>query len=234
MPVSKVLVVDRNRAARDALVTCLKFVGVDAHGAECTDTARFWLTKSEADVLVLTDELAEVGLAELIAHCGLRRAAPRVPILLLTREDASGRAHTNYRVDDTMRRPLAVSRVVERIESLIEGRRAGTARLTFGALTLDVPNARVESGPVALTLGRTEARMLAFFMGSPDRVFSRARLLERLWPANVCVEERTVDVHIRRLRSALEELGCAAYIQTVRGSGYRFSRLLDRPKTIEQ
>lgn len=226
MPVSRVLVVDRNRAARDALITCLRFVGVEAHGAECADTARFWLSTSDPDVLVLTDELADGGLADLIERCGPRAASPRVPILMLTREDGD-RPQANYRVDDTIRRPVAVSRVVERIESMIEGRRVGAVRLTFGALTLDVENSRVESGARAFTIGRTEARMLAFFMGAPDRVFTRARLLERLWPTNVRVAERTVDVHIRRLRTALEYLGCAAYIQTVRGSGYRFSRLLD-------
>ena len=78
--------------------------------------------------------------------------------------------------------------------------------------------------------GHTETRLLAFFIGLPEKVFSRAQLLQRLWPSNVRVEERTVDVHIRRLRLALEHLGCSRYIQTVRGSGYRFSVFL--AKTI--
>jgi two-component system phosphate regulon response regulator PhoB len=134
----------------------------------------------------------------------------------------------NYIVDELLQRPVAVSRVVERVESLLDQRRmTATVRLTFGALCLDVGNSRAEVGPRSLALGPTEARLLGFFMGSPERVFSRTQLLQRLWPANVRVAERTVDVHIRRLRLVLEELGCANYIQTVRNSGYRFSRRLD-------
>ena len=232
MQVSKVLVVDGDRAARDALVTCLQFIGVEAHGAECAHTAQFWLSRDVADVIVLSDEVGG-GFAELIERCtAVATAAPAEPamasILVLTRERATPRMPSNYPVNETLRRPVSVSRVVERIESLIDQRRMlSRVRLTFGALHLDVALARAELGDRTLTLGRTESRLLAFFMNLPDRVFSRAQLLQRLWPASVRVEERTVDVHIRRLRSALEVLGCADYIQTVRGSGYRFSRQLD-------
>jgi two-component system phosphate regulon response regulator PhoB len=228
MQVSKVLVVDGDRAARDALVTCLQFVGVEAHGAESVHTAPFWLSRDAADVIVLSDEVGG-GLAELIERCA--SAATELPgasILVLTRHHAALRAPPSYHLGETLCRPVAVSRVVERIESMIDRRRMlARASITFGALTLDVSVARAEFGDRALTLGRTESRLLAFFMRLPDRVFSRSQLLQRLWPASVRVEERTVDVHIRRLRSALEELGCADYIQTVRGSGYRFSRQLD-------
>ena len=231
MQVSKVLVVDGDRAARDALVTCLRFIGVEAHGAECANSAQFWLSRDAADVIVLSDEVGG-GLAELIERCSavsvMAQAEPAVAsILVLTRDRATPSVSANYRVDETLRRPVAVSRVVERIESMIGQRRTGNSRLTFGELHLDVAAARAGLGERLLTLGRTESRLLALFMNLPDRVFSRAQLLQRLWPANVRVEERTVDVHIRRLRFALETLGCADYIQTVRGSGYRFSRQLD-------
>jgi len=240
--VSKVLVVDGDRAARDALVTCLQFVGVDAHGAECASSAQFWLSRDAADVIVLSDEVGG-GLAELIERCtppaGESRAHPAgdaepgpvagepavASVLVLTRDGAVQRLLPNYRADETLRRPVAVSRVVERVESLIDRRRRlGRIRIAFGDLTLDIAAGRAECADRSFVLGRTETRLLAFFMGLPDRVFSRAQLLQRLWPANVRVEERTVDVHIRRLRSALETIGCADYIQTVRGSGYRFSR----------
>ena len=79
----------------------------------------------------------------------------------------------------------------------------------------------VDGRPVPL--GPTEYRLLQFFMTHPERVYSRGQLLDRVWGGDVYVEERTVDVHIRRLRKALEESGCDAYVQTVRGSGYRFS-----------
>jgi len=228
MQVSKVLVVDGNRVTRDALVTCLQFIGVEAHGAECAVTANCWLSTGNADVLVLSDELGEGGLMELVERCGPRESAPKIPILMLARDGIGVRMPPNYIADETLRRPVAVSRVVERIESLIDrGRCASRVHLTFGVLTLDLASGRATVDEASLALGRTEARLLAFFMGAPDRVFSRAQLLQRLWPANVRVEERTVDVHIRRLRAGLTDLQCADYIQTVRGSGYRFSRQLD-------
>ena len=82
---------------------------------------------------------------------------------------------------------------------------------------------RVLIGNETIGLGPTEYRMLEFFMTHPERVYSRDQLLDRIWGGNVYVEERTIDVHIRRLRKALEEFGYDRFIQTVRGSGYRFS-----------
>ncbi|HEU4778870.1 MAG TPA: winged helix-turn-helix domain-containing protein [Steroidobacteraceae bacterium] len=222
MQVSTVLVVDGDRASRDALVTCLKFVGVEAHGAESAAAARFWLSTGVADVLVLSDELSDVAPADLLQH-GAESTDGKASILVLTSGGISAML-ANYPIDDTLRRPIALSRVVERVESLIHERtlKRGVL-LRFGALSLDVANERAFVGEQEAALGHTETRLLAFFIGIPDKVFSRAQLLQRIWPANVRVEERTVDVHIRRLRLTLEKLGCAGYIQTVRGSGYRFS-----------
>ena len=222
MQVSKVLVVDGDRVARDALVTCLKFVGVEAHGAENAAAARFWLTTGCADVLVLSDELADGAPADIVVHSAGSTQA-KASILVLTRV---GTAHevANYPIDETIRRPVALSRVVERVESLLHERtlRSGVL-LNFRGLSLDAVNERATFGDADIALGHTETRLLAFFIGQPAKVFSRAQLLQRLWPSSVRVEQRTVDVHIRRLRLSLEHLGCARYIQTVRGSGYRFS-----------
>lgn len=222
MQVSRVLVVDGDRAARDALVTCLKFVGVEAHGAENAAAARFWLATGNADVLVLSDELTDGAPADIVVH-GDGAQQSKASILVLTRTTATA-ASANYPIDETIRRPVALSRVVERVESLLHERtlRSG-ALLRFGELSLDAVNERATSGELAITLGHTESRLLAFFMRHPDKVFSRAQLLQRLWSSTVRVEQRTVDVHIRRLRLSLDYLGCARYIQTVRGSGYRFS-----------
>jgi two-component system, OmpR family, phosphate regulon response regulator PhoB len=219
MQVSKVLVVDGNRTARDTLVMCLQFVGVDAHGAECAVTARSFLSRANADVIVVTDDLICQGFAEFV-----RDRPTRVSILVLTRECASSDTPANYQVDDTIWHSVAASHVVERVESLLVRRKSVTnTQLVFGGLRLDVARSCVEFGGRSSSLGPTEARLLGHFMSLPDKVFSRRQLLQRLWPANVRVAERTVDVHIRRLRSALEGLGCAHFIQTVRSSGYRFS-----------
>jgi two-component system phosphate regulon response regulator PhoB len=213
MQVSKVLVVDGDRAARDALVTCLKFVGMEAHGAEDAAAAHCWLKTDVADVMILADEIAH-GMS----------ADPRASIIVLMRGDAAPEIHARFRIDDLLRRPVALSRVVERVESLIEDRKLRhDAVLEFGGLSLDISSGRVSSGARGVTLAYVEARLLAFFINLPDKVFSRTQLLQRLWPSNVRIAERTVDVHIRRLRLALARLDCAGYIQTVRCSGYRFS-----------
>ena len=98
----------------------------------------------------------------------------------------------------------------------------GSSRVSRSRLR-DRASHRVTAGEHALPLGPTEYRLLEFFMLHPERVFSREQLLDRIWGGNVYVEERTIDVHIRRLRKALEEFGYDRFVQTVRGSGYRFS-----------
>ena len=95
--------------------------------------------------------------------------------------------------------------------------------LDTGPLKLDTVGHRVSINNQPLELGPTEFRLLHFFMTHKDRVFSRSQLLDQVWGDHVYIEERTVDVHIRRLRRALESHDCAKFIQTVRGSGYRFS-----------
>jgi two-component system, OmpR family, phosphate regulon response regulator PhoB len=90
-------------------------------------------------------------------------------------------------------------------------------------LVLDAASHRVTAGDRTVALGPTEYRLLAFFMTHAERVYTRGQLLDRVWGGNVYVEERTVDVHIRRLRKALEAFGFDRFVQTVRGAGYRFS-----------
>ncbi len=102
-------------------------------------------------------------------------------------------------------------------------RRGDSERVELEGLTLDQAGHRVLASGKSVSLGPTEYRLLAFLMTHPDRVYARSQLLDRVWGGNVYVEERTVDVHIRRLRKALEESGYDRFIQTVRGSGYRFS-----------
>jgi two-component system phosphate regulon response regulator PhoB len=101
----------------------------------------------------------------------------------------------------------------------------GGDRIECEGLTLDRASHRVTAGDRTVALGPTEYRMLEFFMTHPERVYSREQLLDRIWGGNVYVEERTIDVHIRRLRKALEEHGREHLVQTVRGAGYRFSAL---------
>ena len=94
--------------------------------------------------------------------------------------------------------------------------------MTAGALVLDTVSRRVMANEQELQMGPTEYRLLAFFMGNQGRAYSRSQLLDHVWGTNTYLEERTVDVHIRRLRKALEPSRLEGYVQTIRGHGYRF------------
>ena len=126
--------------------------------------------------------------------------------------------------DDYITKPFSPRELLARIQAVL--RRSAThgeGPVTAGVLEIDPAGHRVLFSGVEVKLGPTEYRLLHFLATHPDRVYSRAQMLDRVWGANVYVEERTVDVHVRRLRKALSGAGADAYIQTVRGAGYRFS-----------
>lgn len=124
-----------------------------------------------------------------------------------------------------MTKPFSPRELLARINAVLRRASPGGSEelVDVEGLTLDGASHRVTVGKQTVSLGPTEYRLLNFFMTHPERVYSRNQLLDRVWGGNVYVEERTVDVHIRRLRKALEAFGYDRFIQTVRGSGYRFS-----------
>jgi two-component system phosphate regulon response regulator PhoB len=154
-----------------------------------------------------------------------------IPIVMLTAraEEADKVAGLESGADDYLTKPFSARELIARIQAVLRrSAPAGQAdRVEFEGLTLDQAGHRVLAVGKSVSLGPTEYRLLAFMMTHPDRVYSRSQLLDRVWGGNVYVEERTVDVHIRRLRKALEESGYDRFVQTVRGSGYRFSAQQD-------
>jgi two-component system phosphate regulon response regulator PhoB len=152
-----------------------------------------------------------------------------IPVIMLTAKTTEDNVIQGLDVgaDDYMTKPFAPRELIARIKALL--RRAspggGGERLQVGDLVLDGDSRRISLGDMALDMGPTEFRLLQFFMSHPERAYTRGQLLDQVWGANVYVEERTVDVHIRRLRKALqtEHRDYSELIQTVRGTGYRFS-----------
>ena len=134
--------------------------------------------------------------------------------------------------DDYITKPFAPREVVARINALLRRARGGSDGQQFSVqgLTLDSDSRRVYVDGEPLSIGPTEFNLLQFFMTHPERAYTRSQLLDQVWGANVYVEERTVDVHIRRLRKALKtDAGdCSHLIQTVRGTGYRFSEQVSK------
>ena len=150
-----------------------------------------------------------------------------IPIIMLTAraEEEDKIRGLEVGADDYITKPFSPREMIARIKAVLRRGNPSTEEevLEANGLRMDIASHRVSTGKQALDISPTEYRLLEFFMSHPERVYSRGQLLDQVWGSNVYVEERTVDVHIRRLRQALEPHGYASLIQTVRGAGYRFS-----------
>ena len=156
-----------------------------------------------------------------------------LPILMLTAksEEADKVMGLDSGADDYVTKPFSPKELIARVRALLRRQIPieDTGPLTVGPLKLDPSSHRVlaiwpNSDPRPISLGPTEYRLLQFFMANPERVHSRTNLLDKVWGNEVYIEERTVDVHIKRLRAALSPVDCDRYIETVRGSGYRITK----------
>jgi two-component system phosphate regulon response regulator PhoB len=226
MEEKRILVVEDERAIREMVVFTLKRAGFAVSEAEDASAARRALVDHSPDLVLLDWMLPDLSGLELARALRRDQATRELPIIMLTARAAEDDKVMGLEsgADDYLTKPFSARELVARIQALL--RRAAGAdgeALAVGGLRLDPASHRVSVEGAEVTLGPTEYRLLKFFMSQPERVFSRAQVLDRVWGGNVYIEERTVDVHIRRLRKALTPHGCEAYIQTVRGSGYRFS-----------
>jgi len=157
----------------------------------------------------------------------IRKYHSMLPVIMLTAktEEEDRVLGLDVGADDYMTKPFSVRELKSRIQAVLRRSMPDEQPLQIGDLFLDPVSQRVKIGENSLDLSPTEFRLLHYFMGHTDRVFTRNQLLDQVWGAQVYVEERTVDVHIRRLRKQLEPYQLASLLQTVHGSGYRFSRL---------
>lgn len=150
-----------------------------------------------------------------------------IPIIMLTArgEETDKITGLDTGADDYITKPFSPRELVSRIKAVLRrvSPQPESETIEADGLRLDLASHRVTVHNSILEIGPTEYKMLFFFMSHPDRVYSRGQLLDRIWGSNVYVEERTVDVHIRRLRKLLSQYGHDRFIQTVRGAGYRFS-----------
>ncbi len=226
-----ILIVEDERPIREMIAFGLKRAGFEVHEAEDSRAARRALADRRPDLMLVDWMLPDTSGLELTRSLKRERETRDLPIIMLTARAAEGDkvAGLDGGADDYLTKPFSPRELLARVNALL--RRAAGAdegdAIAQGALSLDRAGHRVSSSGRPVALGPTEYRLLEFFMLHPDRVYSREQLLDRVWGGNVYVEERTIDVHIRRLRRALEDCGCNPYIQTVRGAGYRFSVRVD-------
>ena len=222
-----VLIVEDEPAILELLTVNVAAAGYEVQGVADAETARARLNDA-LPVLVLLDWMlpGQSGLA----FAKELRNAPRtkdLPIIMVTaRTDEADRvAGLEAWVDDYVTKPFSPRELRARIKTVLRRRAPEAAQevLRVGALELDPATHRVSVEGTPVPMGPTEFRLLRFFLARPDRVHSRAQLLDQVWGDHVYIEERTVDVHIRRLRLALEPSGQHRLIETVRGSGYRLA-----------
>ena len=227
MAETRILVVEDEPSIRDLIAFGLRRAGFQVVAAEHSQAALAAMGDRRPDLMLVDWMLPDMSGLELTRQ--LRRDANTrdIPIILLTAraEEADKVKGLEGGADDYLTKPFSARELIARIQAVL--RRSAPAgseeRVAVDGLTLDQAGHRVLAGDRTVSLGPTEYRLLAFLMTHPDRVYSRGQLLDRVWGGNVYVEERTVDVHVRRLRKALESSGHAGLVQTVRGAGYRFS-----------
>jgi two-component system phosphate regulon response regulator PhoB len=224
---TRILVVEDEQPIRDLIAFGLRRAGCDVALAEHSQAALASIGDRRPDLVLVDWMLPDMSGLELVRV--LRRDANTrdIPVMMLTArgEEADKVAGLDSGADDYVTKPFSARELIARIQAVL--RRSApvgeSERVDVEGLSLDQAGHRVTAGGKPVALGPTEYRLLAFLMTHPDRVYSRSQLLDRVWGGNVYVEERTVDVHIRRLRKALEEGGYDRLVQTVRGAGYRFS-----------
>jgi two-component system phosphate regulon response regulator PhoB len=226
MTAKTVLVVEDEEAIRDMLTFNLTRAGFHVTGAGSGSEARAAIANQFPDVVLMDWMLPDVSGLELTRQLKRATDTREIPVLMLTARAAEDDRVTGLDcgADDYITKPFSPRELLARINAVLRRYSPAEEEMVHaGQLRLDTASHRVTVGEAEIGLGPTEFRLLNFFMHHPDRVYSRAQLLDRVWGGNVYVEERTVDVHIRRLRKALTPYHYDKLIQTVRGAGYRFS-----------
>jgi len=225
--VPNLLIIEDEKPIRDMLRFALHAAGYEIIEAADSHEARVLLAETVPDLILVDWMLPSGSGIDLVRQIKQDELTQDVPIIMLT-----ARVEDEYKVrgletgaDDYITKPFSMRELLARIRVVL--RRStpehGDGPFQIGDLVLDHNTQQVTCRDEIVDLGPTEYRLLAFFMAHPERVYSRSQLLDRVWGRSVYVEERTVDVHVRRLRKSLEPFGQHHLIQTVRGTGYRFS-----------
>jgi two-component system phosphate regulon response regulator PhoB len=222
----KILIVEDETPIREMIAFHLNRAGFETIEAEDCRRARELLVDERPDVALIDWMLPDMSGLELMRRLKRDNDQEDLAIIMLTAraEEADKVAGLEGGADDYVTKPFSPRELIARIQAVLRRSKTSISEtLSAGSLDLDAAGHRVCAAGREIKLGPTEYRLLQFFMTHPDRVYSRTQLLDRVWGANVYVEERTVDVHVRRLRKALTAAKADDYIQTVRGAGYRFS-----------
>ena len=226
MKQAKVLVVDDEAAIRDMIRFALEQSDMQVRSAANAHDALLSINEERPDIILMDWMMPGVSGLELTRRLRKDSFTSEIPIIMLTARvtEDDKVAGLEAGTDDYVIKPFSPRELLARIRAVL--RRSSptddSGRLVAGVLTLDTISRRVLHEDKEIKMGPTEYRLLEFFMSHAGRAYSRTQLLDHVWGAGEYLEERTVDVHIRRLRKVLEPTGTSQYLQTVRGHGYRF------------
>ena len=225
---SRILIVEDEPAIAELIAINLRHAGFEVTIAGDAEQAQASLDQVLPHLVILDWMLPGTSGHSLARQW---RAAPRtreLPIIMLTAraEEADKVSGLDAGADDYLTKPFSINELLARIRALLRRRSPSAldAVVEVGALSLNPATRRVVGHGREVKIGATEFKLLHFLMAHPERVHSRSQLLDRVWGDHVFIEERTVDVHIKRLRETLAAVDCQHMIETVRGAGYRLAR----------
>lgn len=222
-----ILIVEDEQSVREMIGFALGSAGFETCEAVDTRQAQVLIADRLPDLILLDWMLPGMSGIDFARRLKKDPLTRELPIIMLTAraEEEDMIRGLESGADDYIVKPFSPRELMARIKAVLRRGNpvADNDILEANGLKLDIASHRVSAAEQLLEISPTEYRLLEFFMSHPERVYSRSQLLDQVWGSNVYVEERTVDVHIRRLRQALEPHGFDTLIQTVRGAGYRFS-----------
>lgn len=221
-----VLVVDDEAAIRDMIQFALERAEMGVQTAASAQEALLRISEDRPDIILMDWMMPGVSGLELTRRLRKDTYTEDIPIIMLTAKvtEDDKVAGLEAGTDDYIIKPFSPRELLARIRAVIRRSSPTNDRgqLVVGKLTIDTMSRRVLHNGEEIRMGPTEYRLLEFFMSHAGRAYSRSQILDHVWGTNAYLEERTVDVHIRRLRKALEPSDTSQYLQTVRGHGYRF------------
>lgn len=227
MTARTILIVDDEAAIRDMLRVALEMADYECLEASNAQDAHGLIIDQRPDLVLLDWMMPGTSGLELTRRLKQDDVTAKIPIILLTAKGEEDNKIQGLEVgaDDYITKPFSPRELVARLKAVLRRTDplAGAEPIRVRDLRLDPDSHRVTIHDENIELGPTEYRLLEFFLTHQDRVYTRSQLLDHVWGGNVYVEERTVDVHIRRLRKALSIDNHEQMVQTVRGTGYRFS-----------